>query len=413
MGAHKQAKDVVERHLLGTSIVEVSRKTPWGFHKDFELENYCVDDFLSRPYQFVHTTILHILCGEGEPSERVVQVLDKALKQSMRVLVLEHNPKSTDWKGSRVGQESIDVLETVLGEGHFQYHKETIGDNERNILYVVSTVPYLDMNSVNNCNLREVMDYTFVSEKQGKGARDYTGRIFAMSSEDMRNPNRLFDDDIVQAFKVHGESPSYFIIGGLMFLDALRQVNPSCIRLFDCSFHQCVYAAFVVNAILRYKNLTTFHVKFLLSGEMSKSDQDKISFLWGSYDKFCKTLAQSLRHSSQIDINDDGSPRYKWRNLLYIGAWRRRFRRVQERLEKHLDWIRCMRVSELEPESGAIVYLSTLRLEHFDHMQDQVLVYAREPRNTPRLENRHSIGSICVEEEGSQELTIPPTSGGV
>ena len=66
---HLEASEEIEKHLLFRSeseIEEISRKTPWGFHRRWQLTNKSLEDFLAAPPKFVPTRILHVLAGEGE-----------------------------------------------------------------------------------------------------------------------------------------------------------------------------------------------------------------------------------------------------------------------------------------------------------------------------------------------------------
>jgi FkbM family methyltransferase len=95
-------------------VVEVTHKLPWGFH-EFERTNVTVEQYLAGTYP-ADTTILHILVGEGMPRETVVRACERALRQSARVIVLEHNRDSVDWRGAAVPLLSCDELLALCDE---------------------------------------------------------------------------------------------------------------------------------------------------------------------------------------------------------------------------------------------------------------------------------------------------------
>lgn len=91
---HAWAYAAIAPHVSG-SVVEVTHKTPWGFH-EFERTNVAVSDYLAGVFP-ADTTILHILHGEGVAPEAARAAYQKALAQSRRVIVLEHNRDSADF----------------------------------------------------------------------------------------------------------------------------------------------------------------------------------------------------------------------------------------------------------------------------------------------------------------------------
>jgi len=91
---HAWAYAALVPHVFG-SIVEVTHKVPWGFH-EFARTNVDVSQYLEAVFS-ADTTILHILLGEGIGRQQFLAVYHKALSQSRRVIVLEHNRESADW----------------------------------------------------------------------------------------------------------------------------------------------------------------------------------------------------------------------------------------------------------------------------------------------------------------------------
>lgn len=91
------------------NVVEVTHKVPWGFY-EIDRINVTTTDYLSGKYP-ADTTILHILMGEGRSADEFVRVCHQALRQSSRVIVIEHNSDSIDWsreqKGNYVTAEAL------------------------------------------------------------------------------------------------------------------------------------------------------------------------------------------------------------------------------------------------------------------------------------------------------------------
>jgi GT2 family glycosyltransferase len=91
---HQSAFEAIRPYVTG-SVVEVTHKTPWGFH-EFDRKNVLYLDYLKQDFP-ADTTIVHILVGEGLSPDIFMAVCHRALRQSSRILVLEHNQDSADW----------------------------------------------------------------------------------------------------------------------------------------------------------------------------------------------------------------------------------------------------------------------------------------------------------------------------
>jgi glycosyltransferase involved in cell wall biosynthesis/SAM-dependent methyltransferase/predicted O-methyltransferase YrrM len=142
---HTWAYGAVAPHVFG-SVVEVTHKVPWGFHEIHRI-NVTVPQYLHTAFA-ADTTILHILLGEGiEPSE-FLAVYSRALRQSRRVVVLEHNRDSLDW-GPRPAASFVPEAELrrMLAKNyggpdpkmiHFQ-RLNGEKDGQRNLLFVMDT----------------------------------------------------------------------------------------------------------------------------------------------------------------------------------------------------------------------------------------------------------------------------------
>ena len=96
---HVSAFDAVNR-FVDLPLVEVTHIKPWGFH-EYERENLLVDEFLSKNMPNKNNCIIvHILYGEGVEKTKARDVIEKAMKNYKRILILEHNKASIDFVGA-------------------------------------------------------------------------------------------------------------------------------------------------------------------------------------------------------------------------------------------------------------------------------------------------------------------------
>ncbi len=140
---HIRALTAIKPFIYG-NVVEVTSKVPWGFH-EFDRNNVYYKDYLKDDYK-ADTTILHILIGEGVNRNIFKDIYEKAIKNSNRVVVIEHNYWSNDWKDEeKRDYVSVDSLKQILNEINEKYQvcfidiKKIPGetDLERNILFVI------------------------------------------------------------------------------------------------------------------------------------------------------------------------------------------------------------------------------------------------------------------------------------
>lgn len=345
---HHQARRTIEPLLLG-EIEEIATRVPRGFYRHWPLSNLSVDDYLAKPYRFVATRILHILLGEGESSEEFVKVLEKALGESLRVLILEHNPAAEDWRESAfVTSERLALIKRILEARRLKYSQIFIGRDStaRNILYNACTIPLLDYCRLDAASL--VAAGGGLAGREGwPGGYDSTKKILALTSENRAAPARLLSPELVELCDRHAKTYCS-VIGGMMFLEALAQIAPQSLLLFDRNFLQCVYAAFVVEAILECKGLTEFD-RFLAQPEglFGSGRRDAIDRLW----KF-EELRSAVAKSRLRDRH--------WRNVLYLGVWRERYELVRRRLGEAEISIVQSDLENLWVPDNAVVYTSTI-----------------------------------------------------
>lgn len=137
---HERAWLAIKPYIKGEKIVEVTTKTPWGFH-EIKRNNVTNQEYLSKQYH-ADTTILHTLMGEGLDEKIFLEVAQKASKISSRLIILEHNSTSTDWRQDTtkgfITKNTIDVLliSTRAKLAHQQFIRG-FTDHQRNILIVL------------------------------------------------------------------------------------------------------------------------------------------------------------------------------------------------------------------------------------------------------------------------------------
>lgn len=94
---HCKAYEAVLPFVRG-SVIELTHKPDWGFH-EFSPRTVVFGDYLSEGYD-TDTIILHIPLANGIGLETFVHALDKGIRESRRLILLEHNQASADWKGA-------------------------------------------------------------------------------------------------------------------------------------------------------------------------------------------------------------------------------------------------------------------------------------------------------------------------
>jgi hypothetical protein len=366
MTAHTAALKAVKENTFGNfaEMEEISIKIPWGFYRE-GCQNTHVDDFIQRPYVFKKTIALHILLGEGGSVDQMMSVLSKSLRECVRILMLEHNPDHRDWKKHKhVSHEKLKSIESFLNKKKLTYKKITIG-NGRNVLYVISTIPHLHWNHIN----KKYIDWSAEFHRAGMpGAKK---EVFAHTSEDFRRPDKLLDDEIVD-FIVPLNLPLYSVVGGLMILDALLQIDPPKLYLTDCSFKQALYGCIVVNQIIEHETLEEFDI-FLKTGITEESLTNKINALWNT-----DVLNQYLHSDSYWGKGNH------WRHILKVGKWREEYGRVREILLSKLQSVEAASLRDVEiKEKQVVFYTSTVSEKHLPINESHVIISAEHKEFRP------------------------------
>ena len=144
---HKKAFECIKPYVYG-KIVEITHKIPWGFH-EFKRDTIIFHDYLNRNNSISDTTIIHNLVGEGVAHNILEKVCRIALQKSNRVIILEHNQKSLDWRNNKDDQSymTISQLKNILNKItkeinaliHPVINIPGYNDLSRNIVFIVDT----------------------------------------------------------------------------------------------------------------------------------------------------------------------------------------------------------------------------------------------------------------------------------
>ena len=363
MSAHTDALKVVKDNTFGTfeEMEEVSTKTPWGFYRS-GCKNIHMDEFVKRPYQFRKTISLHILGGEGKDAKAVIRVIQKAVNECSRLLILEHNPDHKDWRRNKhVTTDKLEQIERLFNRQKLKFKKIVIA-NGRNLLYVVSTIKHFDWNDINH-------NYIKTSAKTHRAG--YSGRvkkeIFSHTSEDYRRVDKLLDDEMVDFLNV-ANLPLYSVMGGMMILDALPQLDPPTLYLMDCSFKTALYGCVVINKIIECSTLEQFD-SFVVTGISEQSLTDKINSMW-SVDSFNQCLSEEKYWRESRYGNH-------WRHILKVGKWRESYTRVRNILIEKLHSIQPASLRDFKIyEDVMCLYTSTISEKHLPRNKKHIIISA-------------------------------------
>lgn len=291
MNHHLEAWEHVKKHLFGT-VCEVTTKTPWGFKEDrADIINKSVDEFLEEDTRY-DTVILHILSGEGETKERILDVLDKAYKNAVKVVVLEHFPEE-------FGLKDLDFIENYLIKEYYEY--ENWG---RNLLYAFTTMSPLCLPKLSDEYLKEHINKTYVNETDHGVCKN--NLIYTHTSEtpiDFKLP----------------EGEYIWVIGGGIPFESMGNDT-----LIDPVLRQCIDAA-------RTCNVTDWKLERLYSFKEIDEDKDKWLNHWRKAE-IKHTKPKYILHKDLRDVKEKGKVIYVstvdkscWNHLIkdniILDAW--------------------------------------------------------------------------------------------
>lgn len=229
--AHQQAWSKVKSQVFG-SVCEVARRTPWGFKCDDDsIDNKTVKEYLGSK-DFFDTVILHILSGEGESQSQIIDVLNHAYANSVKILVLEHNPYHEDWNDLSKEMISskprdIDFIRKWIDSKKEKFDESIIGDG-RNLLISFTTMQPLHLPQLSDDYLKENIDKKYVNSHDC--GIDKKFRVYTHTSE------YGIDFDLP-------EGRIYWTIGGGLPYEAMSSSNENI--LFDSVLLQVLYSGYL------------------------------------------------------------------------------------------------------------------------------------------------------------------------
>lgn len=247
---HLSAYMAIKPHIVGNKIVEVTHKTPWGFH-EFDRINVTTEQYISHDYH-ADTTILHILIGEGISKSIFNSIYNKALNISNNVIILEHNKLSKDWKFQDYHHFvdaielrnilEIDTLKESYATVYFQDVKGLL-DDYRNILFVVTKSTH--DNSAPNLKILIFFDEEgWAWWHRSHNIKSNISYLFDIDIKKIGSPFNHLEYDLIVLFEAYmynqiSNVPSEKVIIGSSTLKTL----PSALYAFEVNN----FAALVVN----------------------------------------------------------------------------------------------------------------------------------------------------------------------
>ena len=153
MTHHEEAWNHVKEHLFGT-VCEVTRKKPWGFKQDRDdIVNVTVQEFLESTDRY-DTIILHILSGEGVDAGVICVVIEQAIERCIKLVILEHNPNSKDFKYLHGTQYMYNLIR----------NKGVVSEHwGRNFLLACTTFRYLQLPQLSDAYYKKHINNAYVS----------------------------------------------------------------------------------------------------------------------------------------------------------------------------------------------------------------------------------------------------------
>ena len=287
MDAHKEALLKTQEFIGNSSILEITYDVPFGFHEIADRENIHINAFLASTYtKECDASVLHILLGCGVPWEKVINTINKAIKLSNRVIVLEHNRASGDWDWRNNG----------VVEGHFLHN--CITRNEFTILQEIYNWKAARHSLVQG---EQSPDRNFIVEITGKvpvsnfaNKYDILTRLNIPLFRDgarFQNYASLYDVYIGTAEsqstflrnieeKIPNRDYTLYANGGgffsLNYMHFLRDTRMNKIVLFDINSYTVEFAKTVFTLIKTYPTVAEFLSNYLLCNVTNSGADCKI-----------------------------------------------------------------------------------------------------------------------------------------
>lgn len=219
---HQQAWMQISKESFG-SICEVTHRKPWGFQEDDpNITNHLVSEFLDQN-EFYGTIILHILKGEGESTERIVEVLNHAYATCIKLLILEHDPQEF-------------IVEWVLSKK--EKHREI--QCGKNVIYCLSTMSPLHLPKLSDDYWKQHIGYRYVQQVDRPRAISLGIDPLSINGIDKEFFIYTHTSEEQMDFELP-QGKIYWVIGGGLPYESLRPSNENI--LMDSTLLQVLYCA--------------------------------------------------------------------------------------------------------------------------------------------------------------------------
>lgn len=139
---HCRAYEAIAPYIQG-NVVEITHIKNWGFH-EFNPQTIVVYDYIKNEVQ-ADTIILHILLGNKIKEDDFYYVVKKAVIESKRLVIMEHDETSKDWIDDKIvypkrSDTKIHIEEIITSLNKKIKHEINVSgikDNKRSYILVI------------------------------------------------------------------------------------------------------------------------------------------------------------------------------------------------------------------------------------------------------------------------------------
>jgi hypothetical protein len=336
------------------NVCEITSRPNWGFKQDRgDILNVTAEEFLDSPF-FSDTIVLHILAGEGVPLAVIQDLIPVVYDHCVKLVVLEHNPVSSDWSGSE--HVTVARLQFLLDNLRLCGDSISTKDLGRNILFAMTTLHPLDLPELSDSFYEEEIDKKFVGPEDI--GIDIPNRVYVTTSESPL-PDKYLS-------MIPRDLKCTWVIGGQWYLETVPKLPNNEHHLIDIVLLQTIFARYVIeddrDAVFLRKMSSLYDVD-----ELKRMAEDSP-----------EELIQTQRRAR---------PEHRWRNVI-------KDRSKYKGIKNQISSIRLGDVTDLEVE-GELVYTSTIECRFFGTrlMADNYVIgstFSDLPRNNPILKIKES-----------------------
>lgn len=345
---HRNALDSVKKNLLPGRVLEVTHKIPWGFGEIYR-QNVLWEDFVRYDFVWFANIILHILLGEGLTDREVEECIRKVKSSGLRILILEHDC-------------NLVRLASILRQYFEFYVVERI--DEKNSLFIVTNC----LSDASFCKINSENIHAFKRWKN-VDLPERDKEVYCLSSEYQSDGRLLTLKDAEFINNLDRDVEIYMVVGGLMFLNLLMEVEFRKIVLFDLSLRQLLFAMSVVSIIVNNADRDSFSEGLK---SLEAIDWNMITTLWDR-EELRKVFLNTVVLKKQ------------WRNLLLVGRWLNSYHRVREFIGSDLIRFHLGGFPEIDIPDGSVIYTSTVDPELWERYDRHHIIEAFSQRDTPEL----------------------------